>query len=101
MANLCKSSNMPQAVMCANDYIAIGAIQSAWSNGYKVPDDISIIGSDDISLCEMTFPKLTTVSLNSYKAGQTAINSLVSIFNNEKVNDSVVEHFIVERSSVK
>jgi LacI family transcriptional regulator len=101
MARLCGGSDVPEAVMCANDYIAIGAVQSAWSNGFKVPDDISIIGNDDISLCEMTFPKLTTVSLNSCKAGQTAINSLISVINNEKVNDNVVEHFIVERSSVK
>lgn len=100
MQHIAESKNIPQAVFCANDYIAIGAIQSAWSNGLKVPSDISIMGNDDIKFCEMTFPKITTVALNSFKAGQTAMNQLIKKIAGENIEDTIIEPTLVVRKSV-
>ena len=101
MDSLCRSGALPDAVYCANDYFAIGAIQSAWSNGLRVPDEISVIGNDDVQFSEMTFPKLTTASLNSRLAGKRAMEMILRRIRGEQVEDTVMEHFMVIRDSVR
>lgn len=61
MNRLIESGNLPTAVFAASDPIAIGAMRSLYEHGYKIPDDISIIGFDDISVAEFSNPPLTTV----------------------------------------
>ena len=99
MDRIC-SGPLPDAVYCANDILAVGALQSAWSNGCRVPDDLSVIGNDDIPLSEMTYPRLTTVSLNSNLAGQTAIQMLLKRIGGEEIEDVVMTHYMVIRESV-
>lgn len=52
--------NPPTAIVCANDSMAIGAMKVIRESGLKIPDDISIIGFDDILVASMVFPPLTT-----------------------------------------
>lgn len=54
--------NPPTAIMCANDSMAIGAIKVVREKGLKVPDDISVVGFDDITVASKVFPSLTTVA---------------------------------------
>ena len=51
----------PTAVFCANDMMAIGAIRYLLEYGYRIPEDVAIVGYDDIEVASMVTPSLTTV----------------------------------------
>lgn len=61
MEKLLLNKKRPTAVFCSNDDMAIGAMNAVFASGLKVPDDISIIGFDDIGFAQYTTPRLTTV----------------------------------------
>ena len=65
--------DLPTAIIAYNDLVAVGMIRALEENGRQVPDDISIIGFDDIEL--MTFP-LTTVQIPEYEMGEKAAELL-------------------------
>ena len=56
-----KLEDRPTAIFCANDHMAIGAMQMLEQAGLKVPQDVSLIGFDDTELCQVVVPRLTTV----------------------------------------
>jgi LacI family transcriptional regulator len=62
----------PTAVFAANDILAIGALQAVHQAGLRVPQDMSIIGMDDIYAASVTAPPLTTVSKQKYEQGWQA-----------------------------
>ena len=70
MTELIDSGRLPSAVFAASDPIALGALNAAKEQGFKVPGDFSFIGFDDISLCRMSSPPLTTVHAPAYEMGQ-------------------------------
>ena len=87
----------PQAIYCANDYMAIGVMQALNSKGISVPKDIAVMGNDDIAFAKMTAPKMTTVAINTQAAGRRAANILFyyfeqnkSVFPNEKISVELV-----------
>ncbi|UOF90309.1 LacI family transcriptional regulator [Fodinisporobacter ferrooxydans] len=61
MEQLLSLQNVPTAVFCSNDDMAVGAMKAAFENGLTVPNDISIMGFDDIGFSNYTTPALTTV----------------------------------------
>lgn len=63
----------PTAVFCHSDVMALGALSQAKRRGLKIPDDLSIIGFDNISLAEFCDPPLTTVSQPRYEIGREAM----------------------------
>ena len=71
----------PTAIMCANDSMAISAIREISMRGLKVPDDISIIGFDDIVLASQITPALTTVSVPVEEIARLSIELLHSAMN--------------------
>lgn len=100
MTAIIESGKLPQAVFCANDYYAIGAVQSALTHKIKIPEDVSIIGNDDIQFSKMTFPQITTVSLNAKEAGKRSVRTLLKLISGKECDDKVMKHFLVERGSV-
>ena len=62
---LLKSSDMPAAFVCAYDYIAIGAIKALSERGYKVPDDFSVLGTDNISVASYLNSPLATIDTHA------------------------------------
>ena len=74
----------PTAIMCANDAMAIAAIRQAKQRGVNVPDDISIIGFDDIAVATQIIPPLTTLAAPIDKITELACNMLISLINGEK-----------------
>ncbi len=70
------SGKRPTALIAFNDLIAIGALHAARTFGLNVPDDLSVIGFDNIYLTAHTNPPLTTVSQPSYQIGQLAIQKI-------------------------
>jgi LacI family transcriptional regulator len=67
----------PTAIVGANDLLAVGALLAARDMGLAIPDDVSIVGSDDIPLASATWPGLTTVAKPKYELGQAACDLLL------------------------
>lgn len=61
MERLVQLNDPPQAVFCANDMSAIGALRYLIENHYRVPEDIALVGYDDITVASLVTPALTTV----------------------------------------
>ena len=103
MNYLLEEKLLPTAFFCVNDYIAIGAIEELKSKGYKVPDDVSFIGMDDMELSSEIDPPLTTVRIKMEELGRVGIKKLTSIINNNYRGEikTIVDNEIVERQSCK
>lgn len=67
----------PEAFFCLNDDSAIGTIEAIRNNGLSVPDDISIVGCDDLNRSKYNIPSLTTVSTPKIEFGMLAVNMLI------------------------
>lgn len=76
MKQLLAAKNMPTAVMCSNDMTAIGVLHTMYRAGLRVPDDLSVIGFDDIHIAEVTIPPLTTVQMSRFELARAAVNAL-------------------------
>jgi LacI family transcriptional regulator len=84
-----------------NDLIAIGAMRAFKEHGYRIPEDISIIGFDDISLCNYTEPGLTTVHVPKHYMGMLAANRLISTIRKKAtypVNIQISTHLVIRHS---
>lgn len=81
------SEEMPEALICANDMMAIGAIRKFHENGIRIPDDIGIAGFDDIIISKYT--GLTTVTVPDYERGYLAAQALIGILEQKEDYDTV------------
>jgi len=68
----------PTAIMAANDYCAAGIIRGLAEAGVSVPEDISVVGFDDVLSSRYTTPPLTTMSVPIRRVGEETIRLLVS-----------------------
>jgi Transcriptional regulators len=98
-----KNLKLPTAYFAFNDIIAIGAIRAMQENHIKVPDQVSIIGFDDIPFSEICSPRLTTIRVQKQNMGKVAIRRLLQSINAEdEVNLKIeVDVELIERESVK
>lgn len=100
--NIAKSIERPTAVFCISDLMAIGLINGLTNLGISVPDNISVIGFDNISVCEFTVPPLTTISQDGFKIGEKAVNSIVERIENKCfIKNIEVEPELIIRGSCK
>ncbi|MDO6706249.1 MULTISPECIES: DNA-binding transcriptional regulator CytR [unclassified Photobacterium] len=76
----------PTALLCHNDVMAIGAMQQAKRLGIKVPQDLSIVGFDDIQFAEYCDPPLTTVSQPRYEIGRQSMLMLLEILQGKDIS---------------
>ncbi len=67
-------------VLAYNDLVAIGLIEGLYERGVRVPDDISVVGVDDIVSGRLNRPKLTTVAMPTAAAGRMAVDLLLQSF---------------------
>ncbi|MFH1540421.1 MAG: substrate-binding domain-containing protein [Elusimicrobiota bacterium] len=77
MKKMLDQPSIPTAVFCANDLIAIGAIDAVKEKGLRIPEDISIVGFDDMNISHFVHPPLTTVKQNLLEMGRIAVEILV------------------------
>ncbi|MCM3584609.1 LacI family transcriptional regulator [Mesobacillus maritimus] len=90
------------AVFAASDEMALGMISAAYEMGIKVPEQISVIGYDNLSIAEMSIPPLTSVAQPLCEMGEAAAEMVFEVIeNNQKVNSQICAHHIVERKSVR
>jgi LacI family transcriptional regulator len=92
----------PTALFCANDLMAIGALDAARERKLAVPRDLSIVGYDDQDIARYTQPPLTTVLLPNYEMGRWAADSLIAQVRANHIHQGVIkmECPLVTRDSV-
>ena len=95
------AGNLPTAVVAANDMMALGAMQQFRAGGLTIPQDISIIGFDDIAFAALSDPPLTTVCSPRTEIGRKAIEALISTINHpgQKGGEFEVTTYLVTRGS--
>jgi DNA-binding LacI/PurR family transcriptional regulator len=76
MEKLLAARERPTAVMCSNDMTAIGALRVLARRGIAVPEEMSVIGFDDIHLAEFVYPPLTTVRMSRNHLARAAVDAL-------------------------
>ena len=91
MSALLRLSRPPTAVVCSNDWTAIGAMHAVHAAGLAVPADLSIVGFDDIPLARYTNPALTTVRMTASDVGATAFNALFRLIGEEAAEGDVYQ----------
>lgn len=82
--DIMSKDNPPTAILACNDWMALGALHACQKLSIKVPQEVSIIGYDNIIISQMSEPKLTTIDQNMYKLGDLAAKILYE--NIEKQN---------------
>jgi LacI family repressor for deo operon, udp, cdd, tsx, nupC, and nupG len=91
----------PTAIFCHNDTMAIGAIQEAKKLGLRVPQDLSVVGFDDIQFSQYCDPPLTTVSQPRYEIGRQAMLMMLELLKGRDVRagSRLLETKLVIRNS--
>ena len=84
------------AVFATTDLRAIGAIRAIKDHGYKVPEDISVIGFDNLEFSSLIDPPLSTVSQPLYDIGMRAVNKLIPLIDNKTVTEPTIEIMLSE-----
>jgi len=94
---------LPTAIFAANDEIALNIMKTFQNEGIKIPEDVSLIGFDNIDITRYTSPALTTIDINKETMGQEATKKLFDrIENPEKLaTKSVIPTELIERNSVQ
>lgn len=102
-ALLDNSPQLPTAFFADNDIIATSCMRAFKEKGYRLPDDISVIGFDDTPLCEIIEPSLTTMRVPKQRLGMLAVDRLISNIKGEtrEIIKIEVSTELVERNSVK
>jgi DNA-binding LacI/PurR family transcriptional regulator len=102
MGSLLKSRHRPTAVMCSNDMTAIGVLHKLYRAGLRVPDDLSVIGFDDIQIAQVTIPPLTTIQMSCFELARAAVTALrahVEEGGEPKRNYKIPTHLVVREST--
>ena len=90
----------PQAIVCANDFMALAVCNALSDRGIRVPEDIAVTGFDDVMEAEASIPSVTSVQVNVGEMGRRAVDMVVSMIQNETVQEiEYVPTSIVRRES--
>lgn len=103
VAFLKKKPSLPTAFFADNDMIALGAMKALTEYGYQIPEDVSIIGFDDIPYSEIASPRLTTIRVPKQEMGQSAAKRIIELIRkptNGRLKIQICTNFI-ERDSVR
>lgn len=87
------------AIVCGNDLIAQGVIECCHKAGYQVPEDISVIGFDNVPIAATTEPPLTTISQQRNELGRCAYTTLASLINHVSISQTLLRPQLIERES--
>jgi LacI family transcriptional regulator len=88
MEEVFASGSLPTGVIAFNDLMAYGAMHAIYDRGLRIPDDISVIGFDNVPSSEHVTPPLTTVALPTYQMGQSAMRLLRRIQAGENMREA-------------
>ena len=87
------------AIFAVTDLIAIGAMRALLDAGLRVPDDVSVVGFDDMPLAAYVTPRLTTVQQNAQMAGDGLVEGIVNLIKGEPVQSKLMAPKLIVRES--
>ena len=95
--------NSPTAIFCSNDFLALGAMEGAREAGINLPDDLSIVGFDDMEIASFVTPSLTTIRQPAYELGKLGTEALIYLICNktDKPVHKILETRLIIRESTK
>lgn len=96
---LVKENRVPQAIFAASDHTALGLIRAFAENGVRVPDDVSIVGFDDIEGSDYFLPPLTTVRQDFTSLASTSIEVLLGVIAGKDVDRAPAAPALIPRQS--
>jgi len=88
----------PTAIFCSDDYMAIGVMERIKSKNLRIPEDVAVIGFDDIEIAAYVKPALTTVRQPIYQLGKSAAVMLLDIINKK---ENIDNHRILDVELIK
>ncbi len=100
--NLIQTGDLPTAIFAVSDSLAIGAIHALQDAGLRVPEDVAVVGYDDIINSTAVRPSLTTIRVNRKEIGRTAIQELKKLIENPEKEGGIIyikNSLIVRKSS--
>ncbi|MBQ6660375.1 MAG: GGDEF domain-containing protein [Lachnospiraceae bacterium] len=77
--------DLPDAIVCANDYMAIAVCNALNDRGIRVPEDVAVTGFDDVDEAAVSIPSITSVRVDVSSLGSRAVDMLISMIRNETV----------------
>lgn len=102
----CLSKHLPRllnkgctAIICSHDMLASSVMTHCTELGLSIPKDLSIMGFDDLPICEFTIPPLTTIRQDRTEIGKSAFYALTSQLNNVPISSILLHPKLIERSS--
>ena len=87
------------AICCACDLIAIGAMRALQEHEINIPEQVALVGFDDIAVASFTFPPLTTVKQDTQLAGELLVDTLLSMISGDEVTTTLIPPELVVRKS--
>ena len=101
MNQVLELEDIPTAVIAINDFAAAGAVRSAVDHGYRIPQDISIVGYDNTQLTNLMIPKLTSIDYDYATLGRKLIDTAIAAARGRKVSrhQKVTPSLVVRESS--
>lgn len=97
MRSLLRLENVPTAVMCDSDYLAIGAMRAVHEAGLLIPEDISVCGFDDIEIASYVIPPITTIKTPCYEMGRLAATHMLDAL---QAGTSLNVHYVLDTELV-
>ncbi len=92
----------PEAIFAANDAMAVGFMEKARQKGYDIPNDVAVVGYDNLPICETHYPTISSVNTDYCRLGENAIESIITRLNQPIAQQGIVSLVpvsLVERGS--
>jgi len=104
MLKLLNQKPFPEAVFATSDPKAFGAIKAIHESGMQIPQDISVVGYDNLEFSQLINPPLTTIGQPFYDMGRMAAQKILELINRDNRKEAIVDKFpveLIERGSVR
>ncbi|MEL7369260.1 MAG: LacI family DNA-binding transcriptional regulator [Myxococcota bacterium] len=100
-ADLLQKNRSIDAIFAASDVLAIGAMSAATALGRRVPEDLGVVGFDDIQMAQYCQPALTTVRQDVRVAGRTLVDKLLDMISGEEITSAILPVELIVRESTR
>lgn len=95
MQELIEKGNLPQAIICINDLVATGALNELYKNSLQVPQDVAIVGYDDLATSKFIYPGITTIGCNYKEYSKAIVKAIEEIETNKIGNVKIPTELVV------
>ncbi len=101
VTNLIKENNLPEVIFCDHDMSALGALNALLRNNIKVPEEISVVGYNDIKIDRFIYPSLSTIKLPIDEIAKNAVTMLIKLIEGKrkKLKGKILEGKFIKRES--